>query len=138
MYYRIIAILAITLAAFGLVGCESRELVEARAALATAKAERGQAIKVADSLTSYNDELKRELKDREAKVAQLTADLADERAAKLRERNAKAVARIELQGAKKVAGAAVDKAHAKGVKDAQLGIKSTVKPTANTTPTKKP
>lgn len=134
MYRHIITVFAIILATFGLVGCDSRELIEARAALTKAENERSQAIKVADSMTIYNKELKGELKDREAKVAQLTSDLADERAAKLRERNAKAVARIELQGAKKVAGKAVDHAHAKGVKDAQLGIKSA----SNTTPTKKP
>lgn len=69
------------------------------------------------SLTTSVAKLEKALLVEKAEKADLKKSLADEREAKLRERNAKAVARIELNGAQKVAGTAVDHAHAKGVKD---------------------
>jgi uncharacterized lipoprotein YehR (DUF1307 family) len=120
MFRKISLVLLATLAVFALSACDDDEI-------ARLQKENTQLIQVSSDTTSRNKEmtasvakLNKDLATEKNTVSGLEKRLAAEREAKLHERNAKAVARIELNGAKKVAGTAVDHAHAKGVKD---GIK---------------
>lgn len=128
---RIATLIAITAAAFMVTACGDGD------ELAKATAERAQALQAASDTASHNKvlaagKLKAEqaLAAEQAKVAQLNADLVverdakeRERAAKMRERAAKTTALVQLEGGKKVVAAGVNAAHAKGVKDSQMGIK---------------
>lgn len=117
MFRKISLSFLAALAMFSLSGCDSGEV-------ARLQDENTKLVQVAADTASRNKDLttsvaklEKALLAEKFETTNLKKNLADEREAKLRERNAKAIARFELNGAQKVAGTAVDRAHAKGVKD---------------------
>lgn len=114
------ATLAVATIGVSLTACDNNELTTANAKLAKLETTVHNQAAVNDALTKDKAKVAADLALEKAKTADLSQKLAAANTIAHKERVAKNHLIDQVRGAKAVAGTAVDRAHAKGVKDAQV------------------
>jgi len=126
MNFRTITVALISLIA--LAGCENEELLKANSRIAQLELQTSQQASINDALMKEKSKIYSDLMEEKHKTVSLQGKLAQATATAHKERVAKNHLIDQVKGAKQVAGTAVDRAHAKGVKDAQVIAIKQLKP----------